>query len=137
MNVKVTEEDKSNKKSVAELYEEADHWHVNTGGEIIHAKRMGGKFRDLKWKTMSVWLVFFLGPYLQWNGSQAILFDIPNRKFKIFDLTILPQDVWLLALILLFFAIMLAAITSVAGRVFCGYFCFQTIWTDIFTLIEQ
>lgn len=124
-------------KSAAELYAEADHWHVNTGDEIIHAKRMSGRFRDLKWKTMSVWLVFFFGPYLRWDGSQAVLFDIPNRKFQIFDITILPQDVWLLALILLFFAILLAAITSVAGRVFCGYFCFQTVWTDIFTLIEE
>jgi len=84
-----------------------------------------------------VWLVFFLGPYMQWDGSQAVLFDIPNRKFQIFEITILPQDVWLLALILLFFSILLAAVTSVAGRVFCGYFCFQTVWTDIFTWIEE
>ena len=124
-------------KSAAELYAEADHWHVNTGDEIIHAKRMPGKFRDLKWMSMMVWLVFFLGPYLRWNDKQAILFDVPNRKFHIFDITILPQDVWLLALMLLFFAILLAAVTSVAGRVFCGYFCFQTIWTDVFTLIEE
>jgi len=124
-------------KSAAELYEEADHWHVNTGDEIIHAKRMPGKFRDLKWISMTVWLVYFLGPYLRWNDKQAVLFDVPNRKFHIFDITILPQDVWLLALILLFFAIALAAVTSVAGRVFCGYFCFQTIWTDIFTYIEE
>lgn len=134
---KAVNQSESDEKSVAELYEEADYWHVNTGDEIIHAKRMPGKYRDLKWKSMAVWLVFFLGPYLRWKDSQAILLDIPNRKFHIFDITILPQDVWLLALILLFFAILLAAVTSVAGRVFCGYFCFQTIWTDIFTLIEE
>ncbi len=137
MSDKSVTNDASSEKSVAELYEEADYWHVNTGDEIIHAKRMPGKYRDLKWKSMLVWLVFFLGPYLRWNDTQAVLFDIPNRKFQIFDITILPQDVWLLALILLFFAILLAAVTSVAGRVFCGYFCFQTIWTDIFTLIEE
>lgn len=137
MDEKAVNASAEHEKSVAELYEEADHWHVNTGDEIIHAKRMPGKFRSLKWKSMTVWLVFFLGPYLRWNDSQAVLFDIPNRKFHIFDITILPQDVWLLALILLFFAILLAAVTSVAGRVFCGYFCFQTIWTDIFTLIEE
>ena len=137
MNDKTANAEAGNEKSIAELYEEASHWHVNTGDEVIHAKRMPGRFRRLKWLTMSVWLIFFLGPYLRWNGSQAILFDIPNRKFQIFDITILPQDVWLLALILLFFAILLAAVTSVAGRVFCGYFCFQTIWTDIFTLIEE
>jgi len=134
---KITIENEDCEKSAAELYEEADHWHVNTGDEIIHAKRMGGHFRDLKWKAMMVWLVYFFGPYLRWDGSQAVLFDVPNRKFQIFDITILPQDVWLLALILLFFAILLAAITSVAGRVFCGYFCFQTVWTDIFTFIEE
>ena len=137
MEEKVVKVSDGQEKSVAELYEEADHWHVNTGDELIHAKRMPGKFRDLKWMSMLTWLVFFVGPYMRWNDSQAILFDIPNRKFQIFDITILPQDVWLLALILLFFAIMLAAVTSVAGRVFCGYFCFQTIWTDIFTLIEE
>ncbi|VAW58929.1 Type cbb3 cytochrome oxidase biogenesis protein CcoG, involved in Cu oxidation [hydrothermal vent metagenome] len=127
----------SDEKSIAELYEEADHWHVNTGEEVIHAKRMGGKFRKLKWKTMSVWLIFFFGPWLRWDGSQAILFNIPERQFKIFEILIMPQDVWLLALVLLFFAILLAAATSIAGRVFCGYFCFQTVWTDIFTLIEE
>lgn len=137
MDEKAVNTSADHEKSVAELYEESDHWHVNTGDEIIHAKRMPGKFRSLKWKSMMVWLVFFLGPYLRWDDSQAVLFDIPNRQFHIFDITILPQDVWLLALILLFFAILLAAVTSVAGRVFCGYFCFQTIWTDIFTLIEE
>ncbi len=119
------------------LYEELSTWHVNTGEETIHAKRMPGRFRALKWLTACVWLVFFLGPYLRWHGKQAILLDIPNRQFHFFDLTILPQDVWMLAMVLLFFAILLAAVTSVAGRVFCGYFCFQTVWTDIFTWIEE
>ncbi len=119
------------------LYEEASYWHVNTGEELIHAKRMPGRFRNIKWFTASVWLIFFFGPYLRWGDRQAVLLDVPNRKFHIFDITIMPQDVWLLALVLLFFAILLAAVTSIAGRVFCGYFCFQTIWTDIFTLIEE
>ncbi len=120
-----------------ELYEESGQWTLNTGDETIHAKRMPGKFRSLKWLTMSVWLVFFFGPYLRWGDRQAVLFDIPNRQFHIFELTILPQDVWMLSLVLLFFAILLAVVTSIAGRVFCGYFCFQTIWTDIFTWIED
>lgn len=123
--------------SVDALYEEADYWHVNTGDEAIHAKRMPGRYRTLKWITACVWLIFFLGPYLRWGGRQAILLDIPNRRFHIFDITILPQDVWMLAMVLLFFAILLAAVTSLAGRVFCGYFCFQTVWTDLFTLIEE
>ncbi len=117
------------------LYDE--YWHVNTGGETIHAKRVPGRFRNLKWFTASTWLLFFLGPYLRWGDRQAVLFDIPDRKFYIFHITIMPQDVWMLSLVLLFFAILLAVVTSIAGRVFCGYFCFQTIWTDIFTLIEE
>jgi len=120
-----------------ELYAESHYWHVNTGGEVIHAKRMSGKFRNIKWLTASVWLAFFLGPYLRWGDRQAVLFDIPDRQFHIFGLTILPQDVWMLSLVLLFFAILLAVVTSIAGRVFCGYFCFQTVWTDIFTWIEE
>lgn len=122
---------------VQALYDEHEHWHVNIGEETIHAKRMAGRFRTLKWVTSSVWLVFFLGPYLRWNGRQAVLFDIPARQFHLFGITILPQDVWMLALVLLFFAILLAVVTSVAGRVFCGFFCFQTVWTDVYTWLEE
>ena len=119
------------------IYEELGTWHVNTGEETIHAKRMPGRFRTLKNFTSLVWLVFFFGPYLRHEGHQAILFDIPNRQFHFYDLTILPQDVWILSLVLLFFAILLAAVTSTIGRAYCGYFCFQTIWTDVFTWIEE
>jgi len=122
--------------NVDDIYDEVSDWHVNTGGIKIVAKRLAGRFRRLKWFGMSIWLVFFLGPYLRWNGAQAILFDLPNRQFNFFHITVYPQDIWMLSLTLLFFAILLAAVTSIAGRVFCGYFCFQTVWTDIYTLIE-
>ncbi|HEY5604741.1 MAG TPA: cytochrome c oxidase accessory protein CcoG [Gammaproteobacteria bacterium] len=127
----------SGQQHLEELYREADYWHVNTGGKTIHAKRMPGRYRTYKWLAMTTWLLFFLGPYLRWDGRQAVLFDIPKRQFHIFDITILPQDVWMLTMVLLFFALLLAAVTSVAGRVYCGYFCFQTVWTDIFTWIEE
>ncbi|WP_245232372.1 cytochrome c oxidase accessory protein CcoG [Thiorhodococcus minor] len=123
--------------AVDDLYEEADDWHVNTGGETIHAKRIPGRWRTFKWLMASVWLIFFLGPYLRWDGRQAVLFDIPNRQYHIFSATVLPQDFWMLSLLLLFFAILLAVLTALAGRVWCGYFCFQTVWTDLFTWIEE
>ncbi|WP_421863934.1 cytochrome c oxidase accessory protein CcoG [Motiliproteus sp.] len=123
--------------TVDDIYAESGHWHVNTGEEKIHAKRMGGKWRNLKWWSNSFWLLFFLGPYLRWDDRQAVLFDIPNRQFHIFGATILPQDFWMLALLLLFFAILLAVVTAVAGRVWCGFFCFQTVWTDIYTWLEE
>ncbi|MBL1322024.1 MAG: cytochrome c oxidase accessory protein CcoG [Methylophaga sp.] len=122
--------------NVDDIYEEVSEWHINVGGIKIVAKRLAGRFRTLKWLGMSIWSLFFLGPYLRWNESQAILFDLPNRQFNIFSITIYPQDIWMLSLTLIFFAILLAVVTSVAGRVFCGFFCFQTVWTDIFTIIE-
>ena len=123
--------------AVDELYEEMDSWHVNMGDETIHAKRLPGKWRTIKWLAASVWLLFFFGPYLRWEGRQAVLFDIPARQFHIFGVTVLPQDFWMLSLVLLFFAILLAVVTALAGRVWCGFFCFQTVWTDVFAWIEE
>jgi cytochrome c oxidase accessory protein FixG len=123
--------------AVDALYAEAVHWHLNTGDETIHAKRLPGKWRTVKWLAGTVWLIYFLGPFLRWGDRQAVLFDIPNRQFHIFDVTILPQDFWMLSLVLLFFAILLAVVTAVAGRVWCGFFCFQTVWTDVYTWLEE
>lgn len=124
-------------QTIEELYAEAHEYKINVGDVKIHAKRMGGRFRNIKWLSTLVWLIFFLGPYLRWGDRQAVLFDIPNRQFHIFNLTLLPQDLWMLSFVLLFFAILLAVVTALAGRVWCGYFCFQTVWTDVFTWIEQ
>ncbi|OIO70592.1 MAG: cytochrome c oxidase accessory protein CcoG [Zetaproteobacteria bacterium CG1_02_53_45] len=130
-------ENRKSTDSFEDLYADTLHYHINTGDEVIHAKRMPGRFRNLKWMTMATWLFFFIGPYLQWSGHQAILFDIPGRKFYIFGATIWPQDIWMLSLLLIMLAITLFGVTAVAGRVFCGYFCFQTVWTDIFTWLED
>ena len=75
--------------TVEDLYAEAEHWHVNTGGETIHAKRMSGRWRTVKWLANAAWIIFFLGPYLRWGDRQAVLFDIPHRQFHIFNATIL------------------------------------------------
>lgn len=133
----VNEQGEIDHASVESLYTEIDYWHVNTGAETIHARRLPGKFRSIKWMAATTWLIFLFGPYLRWDGQQAIWFDIVGRQFHIFSITILPQDMWLLALVMLFFALSLAAVTSIAGRVYCGYFCFQTVWTDIFVWIEE
>lgn len=109
---------------------------VHAGG-TVHAKRMGGTFRKVKTYIIMAWSIFFLAPYLQWDGRQAILFDLAERKFYIFWLTILPQDIWVLAMILLFASLALAAVTAIAGRAWCGYACFQTVWQDVFTWLEE
>lgn len=120
-----------------QIEHEFESWSVNTGSKTIHAKRMPGRFRTWKYMTGSFWIVFFIGPYLRWNGKQMVLFDIANRQFHFMSTTILPQDIWMLSLVLLFLAMTLFAVTSVASRVFCGYFCFQTVWTDLFTWLEE
>ena len=127
----------ASQSALNKIYEETDYLEINTGGKTIHAKRIPGKWRTVKWWTSAVWLLFFLGPYLRWGERQAVLFDIPNRQFHIFSATILPQDFWMLSLVLLFFAILLAIATTIAGRVYCGFFCFQTVWTDLFTWLEE
>lgn len=123
--------------TVTGLYHEHAEWAVNLGEKTVHAKRMPGRYRTLKYFTESLWLIFFFGAYLRWNGKQAILLDVNHRQFHIFNLTILPQDIWMVALLLLLLAMTLFAVTSVASRVFCGYFCFQTAWVDLFTWIEE
>jgi len=122
---------------VTSLYHEHEEWKVNSGEKTIHAKRMPGRFRTFKYITESFWLIFFFGAYLRWEGKQAILLDINNRQFHFFELTILPQDIWMVSLLLLLLAMTLFAVTSVASRVFCGYFCFQSTWVDLFTWIED
>jgi cytochrome c oxidase accessory protein FixG len=128
---------KIQEQTIEELYAEANEHTINVGDITIHAKRMGGRFRNLKWLSTLVWVIYFLGPYLRLGERQAVLFDIPNRQFHIFNLTLLPQDLWMLAFVLLFFAILLAVVTALAGRIWCGFFCFQTVWTDVFTWIEE
>ena len=122
--------------SLTGVYQEFETWSVNLGDKTIHAKRMPGFYRSIKKYTGALWLVFFIGPYFRWDGKQAVLFDIVDRQFHFFSLTVLPQDIWMLSLLLLLLAMTLFAVTSVASRVFCGYFCFQTVWTDVFTWIE-
>lgn len=122
---------------VTSLYNEHEEWSVNKGDKTIHAKRMPGRFRTFKNFTESLWLIFFLAPYIRWHGNQALLLDVNNRQFHFFNLTILPQDIWMVSLLLLLMAMTLFAATSVASRVFCGYFCFQSTWVDWFTWIEE
>lgn len=124
--------------TVTTIYHEFEAWQVNRGEKTIHAKRMPGFFRTIKnYTQLALWLPFFLVPYLRWNDKQAILFDIQNRQFHFFDIMVLPQDIWMLSLVLLIAAMTLFAVTSVASRVWCGYFCFQTAWTDWYTWLED
>ncbi|MFV1982321.1 MAG: cytochrome c oxidase accessory protein CcoG [Thiohalomonadales bacterium] len=101
-----------------------------------------GRFRYIKTSILLfAYGVYFLLPWLTWQRSvgpnQAILFDIVDRHFYIFNLVVYAQDIFWLAGLLLIAAMLLFFITAILGRVFCGYFCFQTLWTDVFIFIER
>ncbi|OOG23082.1 cytochrome c oxidase accessory protein CcoG [Thioalkalivibrio denitrificans] len=108
----------------------------------IYPRSVRGRFRSLKWGILALaYGVYFALPWLRWNREygpeQAVMFDIPGRRFYLFDLVVYPQDIFWLAGFLMIAAVLLFLVTGVAGRVFCGYFCFQTLWTDVYMFIER
>ena len=106
--------------------------------EKIYPREVKGRFATLRRIAMFVLLgVFYAGPWLQWAGRQAVLFDLPARKFYIFGMTMWPQDFVYLALLLIILAVCLFFFTALAGRVWCGFACPQTVWTEAFTWIER
>lgn len=106
--------------------------------EKIYIRKMEGVFQTIRQYTgWPLLLGYFLAPWLQIDGRQAILFDLPERKFHIFWLTLWPQDFVLLMWTLAIAAFALFFVTNLLGRVWCGYTCPQTIWTAIFMWAEQ
>jgi cytochrome c oxidase accessory protein FixG len=104
----------------------------------IYPREVHGRFASLRRVAVLVLLGLFYGvAWLQWHGHQALLFDLPARKFHIFALTLWPQDFLYLALLLIIAALSLFFVTALAGRVWCGYACPQTVWTELFIWIEQ
>ncbi|WP_249661139.1 cytochrome c oxidase accessory protein CcoG [Variovorax sp. PCZ-1] len=104
----------------------------------IHPRSVQGKYARLRWLT--VWLtqlVFYGMPWLQWGQRQAVLFDLEARRFYLFDLVLYPQDFIYLAVLLIICALSLFLVTAVAGRVWCGYACPQTVYSEIFMWIER
>jgi len=109
----------------------------------VYPRRVEGKFRRIK-TTMNMVLlsIFFIGPWLRWDRGpgapdQAILIDMPARKAYFFAIEIWPQEVYYLTGLLVIAAVTLFFATALLGRVWCGFACFQTVFTDIFVSIER
>ncbi|MCW0182685.1 MAG: cytochrome c oxidase accessory protein CcoG [Zavarzinia sp.] len=109
----------------------------------VTPKKVKGPIRNLKWLVMAVllgvywgvpWLRFDRGPFAP---DQAILIDLPGRKAYFLWFEIWPQEVYILTLLLIVAAIGLFAVTAMLGRVWCGYTCPQTVWTDLFMTVER
>ena len=104
----------------------------------VYPRAVTGVFA--KWRWILVWatqLIFYGLCWLPWNDRQAVLLDVVNRKFYIFDWIFWPQDVFFLAILLIISAYSLFFFTAVAGRLWCGYACPQTVYTEIFMWIEE
>lgn len=104
----------------------------------IHARAVHGWFAT--WRWVFVWLtqlVFYGLPWLSWNDRPAVLFDLLERRFYIFGLVLYPQDFIYLTALLIVCAYGLFLFTAVAGRLWCGYACPQTVYTEIFMWVEQ
>jgi cytochrome c oxidase accessory protein FixG len=115
---------------------------VDSGLYVAHQKvyrrEVEGRFDRLRvLATMALLGLFYALPWVNWDGRQAVLFDLPARKFYIFALTFFPQDFFLLTWLLIIAALSLFFFTAIAGRLWCGYACPQTVWTEIFVWMER
>ena len=106
--------------------------------EKIYPREVHGIFADLRIiSTVLLLGIFYGSPWLVWNNQQAILFDLPARKFHLFGFTFWPQDFIYLAALLIIAGLSLFFFTAIAGRLWCGYACPQTVWTNIFLWMER
>ena len=104
----------------------------------IYPRKVSGIFAGLRTLGILVLLgLYYIVPWLRWDGHQAVLFDLPARKFYIFGLTFWPQDFFYLAALLIIAALALFFFTALAGRLWCGYACPQTVWTEVFLRMER
>jgi cytochrome c oxidase accessory protein FixG len=106
--------------------------------EEIYPREAKGRYATLRWVCVCLTQLVFYGlPWLNWNGRQAVLFDLGARKFYIFGVVLWPQDFIYLAALLIICAYALFLVTAMAGRVWCGFACPQTVYTEIFMWIER
>ncbi|HBZ45093.1 MAG TPA: cytochrome c oxidase accessory protein CcoG [Maritimibacter sp.] len=111
--------------------------------EPVFPRRVRGRFRALKWWIMALTLgVYYLTPWIRWDRGpnlpdQAVLIDMANRRFYFFWIEIWPHEFYFIAGLLIMAGLGLFLFTSALGRVWCGYACPQTVWTDLFILTER
>ncbi len=109
----------------------------------VYPQKVKGTFRRAKWVVLIITLgIYYLTPFIRWDRGpgapdQAVLIDLPGRRFYFFFVEIWPQEVYYVTGLLIMAALVLFLMNAVAGRVWCGYLCPQTVWTDLFLAIER
>jgi cytochrome c oxidase accessory protein FixG len=109
----------------------------------VYPQSVSGTFRRIKWALMAVCLsIYYLLPFVRWDRgptgpSQAVLIDFPNRRFYFFFIELWPQEIYYFTGLLIIAALVLFLLNAVGGRIWCGYLCPQTVWTDLFYAVER
>jgi cytochrome c oxidase accessory protein FixG len=109
----------------------------------VFPKAVSGKFRRFKWLVMIAALaIYYITPWIRWDRGpyapdQAVLVDLANRRFYMFDIEIWPHEFYFVAGLLIMAGIGLFLVTSAVGRAWCGYACPQTVWTDLFQHVDR
>ncbi|MCA0209282.1 MAG: cytochrome c oxidase accessory protein CcoG [Proteobacteria bacterium] len=109
----------------------------------VYPKAVNGPFRRFKWAIMAVTLAIYYGtPWIRWDRGpyapdQAVLVDLANRRFYMFQIEIWPHEFYYVAGLLIMAGIGLFLVTSAVGRAWCGYACPQTVWTDLFQHVDR
>ncbi len=124
------------KKIELDLLDEGGSHYVSE--RKVYPRDVSGTLNRLRVAAV-FWLLgmYYVFPWLKWDGRQAVLFDLPARKFHVFGLTFWPQDFTFLAMLLVILALVLFFATALLGRVWCGYACPQTVWTEVFLWMER
>ncbi len=104
----------------------------------VYPRETTGRFSRLR--VIAAWVLlglFYVLPWINWGGQQVVLFDLPGRQFHFFGITLWPQDLFILSLLLAMAALTLFFFTALAGRLWCGFACPQTVWTEVFLWMER
>ncbi|TWB93161.1 cytochrome c oxidase accessory protein FixG [Bradyrhizobium macuxiense] len=109
----------------------------------LYPQSVSGRFRSIKWRLMVLCLgVYYLLPFARWNRGlgapdQAVLIDFPNHRFYFFFIELWPQEIYYFTGLLVLAALSLFLMNALGGRIWCGYLCPQTVWTDLFYAVER
>src|SRR3569833_3684262 len=126
-----------------ELLPDDDYGPLYVAQKKVYPQSVSGTFRRIKWGLMAFCLgVYYFLPFVRWNRglgapSQAVLIDLPNSRFYFFFIELWPQEVYYFTGLLIVAAVALFLMNSVGGRIWCGYLCPQTVWTDLFYAVER
>ena len=129
-------------KRPADVGGDADEQPLYASAHKIYPQKITGFYRRLKWSLLIATLgIYYLMPFVRWprgpnEPSQAVLVDLAHRRFYFFFIELWPQEVYFFTGLLILAALILFLMNAVAGRVWCGYLCPQTVWTDLFLAVE-